>query len=174
MESSAAGAGGENFVFHDTQNGTPTMISYTAGQSVGTIFDDPYGNYLNGMNELVRGDGPGQPELIGFDGSFNDPLTTLGSMGSRWYDPDLGMFTSRPSATAPDTGSSSTTSGGNSTVSEGMSDSPGTAPSLPVAPPATSYVFAADDPTAERSQRGIDLPSGRRCIPGTSGSSRSF
>ncbi len=172
VESSAAGAGGENFVVHNNQNGTPTMISNTAGQSVGTIFDDPYGNYLNGTTELVRGDGSGQPELIGFDGSYSDPLTTLDLMGSRWYNPALGMFMSRPSATAPDTGSSSMTSGANSTVSQGMSASPGTASSLPVAPAATSYVFAADDPTAEAQPTGNTLaPAGTATqFAGTSGS----
>ena len=172
VESSAAGAGGENFVVHNNQNGTPTMISNTAGQSVGTIFDDPYGNYLHGTTELVRGDGSGQPELIGFDGSYSDPLTTLDLMGSRWYNPALGMFMSRPSATAPDTGSSSMTSGANSTVSQGMSASPGTASSLPVAPAATSYVFAADDPTAEAQPTGNTLAPAATAtqFAGTSGS----
>lgn len=172
MEQGTDGAGNAKaYVFHDNQAGTPTMITNPSGQTVDSIFDDPYGNYVNGTQSPFYF----AAELIGFDGSYTDPLTGLDLMGSRWYDPNLGLFMSRSTATAPSTGSSSATSGASSTMSEGMSASPGTSPSMPVTPAATSYVFGADDPTGEAQPTGTTLAPAATgtTFAGTSGSDSS-
>jgi YD repeat-containing protein len=171
-EGATGGHNGTAYVFHDNQAGTPTMVTNTSGRSAGTIFDDPYGNFVHGTTSSFTF----FPDmLIGFDGSFTDPNTGLDLMGSRWYDPNLGMFMSRPSATAPATGSSSVGSGASSTTSEGMSASPGTSPSMPVSPAATSFTFAADDPTGEAQPTGSSLAPAvtGTMFAGTSGSNSS-
>jgi YD repeat-containing protein len=160
MEQSTSGAhNGTTYVFHDNQNGTPTMTTGTDGKTVAEYFTDPYGTYVDGLQNYAS-----MGMLIGFQGSYADPLTGLDLMGSRWYDSDLGTFMSRPSATAPTPGASEVTSGGASTATEQMSPTPGTSPSMPVNGPATSYTFALADPTGEAQ------PTGNALAPAASGS----
>jgi uncharacterized protein RhaS with RHS repeats len=115
---------GSNYVFHDDQNGTPTMVTNSSGQTVATNFDDPDGNFVDGSNTS------GTSFLIGFDGSFNDPITGLDLMGGRWYDPDLGIFLSRSAPTPPTPGTSVAVSPA-ATQTIGMSTSPGLSPFMP-------------------------------------------
>ena len=84
-------------------------------------------------------------------------------MGARWYDPDLGIFTGRGAPAAPTPGTTLAMSN-LSMHTIGMSTSPGTAPLAPVSPPATSYSFAAQDPTNE------SQPTGTTVTPSTTGS----
>ena len=62
---------GSEYVFHDNQNGTPTMVTNMSGKTVASTFDDPHGNFLDGSNVS------GQTFLIGFDASYSDPFTGL-------------------------------------------------------------------------------------------------
>ena len=160
MEQSTSGAhNGTAFVFHDNQAGTPTMTTGMDGKTIAEYFTDPYGNYVDGLQDTTS-----MGMLIGYQGSYADPLTGLDLMGSRWYDPDLGTFMSRPSATAPSPGASEVTSGSASTATEQMSASPGTSTSMPVSGPATSYSFALGDPTGEAQ------PTGNALAPASNGS----
>ncbi len=169
MEESCCSSAG-NFVFHDNQNGTPTMVTNTSGQTAETSFYDPHGNFLDGSNNIgiyfgfCGCDLPSSSPMIGFDASYSDPVTGLDLMGSRWYDPALGMFTSRNTPAPPTPGTALALSE-TATDTIGMSASPGTSPVLPVSGPSTSYSFGAQDPTNE------SQPTGTTVAPGTSGSS---
>jgi YD repeat-containing protein len=143
---------GSNFVFHDNQNGTPTMVTNSSGQTVDSAFYDPHGNFLDGVHDSTFPDLP----MIGFDGSYNDPYTGLDLMGARFYDPALGMFTSRGTPAPPTPGTALAVSEA-STHTIGMSTSPGTSPLVPVSAPATSYSFGAQNPTNEGQLTGTTV-----------------
>ncbi|HEV3310490.1 MAG TPA: DUF6531 domain-containing protein, partial [Chloroflexota bacterium] len=149
---------GSTFVFHDSQNGTPTMVTNGSGQTVDSAFYDPHGNFLDGVHDSSFPDLP----MIGFDGSYNDPYTGLDLMGARWYDPGLGMFTSRGALAPPTPGSSLAVSEA-STHTIGMSTSAGTSPLVPVPSLPNSYGFGAGDPTNQ------SQPTGTTVAPSTTG-----
>jgi YD repeat-containing protein len=136
--------GGSDYVFHDNQNGTPTMVTNTSGQTVQETYYDPEGNLLDSFSDMPVSVFA-QP-LIGFDGSYRDPVVGVDFLGGRWYDPNLGMFMSRGAPTPPTPGSSSVASEASS-ATIGMSASPGTSPVQPVAGTPDAYGVGDEDPT---------------------------
>src|SRR5581483_2185818 len=138
---------------------TPTMVTNTAGQTVESSFYDPHGNFLDGDNNVTLyygccGNVPADGPMIGFDASYTDPITGLDLMGSRWYDPDLGIFTSRGTPTPPTPGTSLTVAESTTAATNGMSDTAGTSPLAPVTQPPTSYGFASQNPTNDSQPTG--------------------
>ena len=145
--------GGAAYTIHDNQNGTPTMVTDTSGETVQESYYDPDGNFINSSSQL-----PGLGQLlIGFDGAYRDPVVGVDMVGGRWYDPVLGMFMSRSSPTPPTPGSSAVASQP-STATSGMSASPGTSPLVPVPAPASDYGIGGQDPTNQTQMGSSVVP----------------
>jgi RHS repeat-associated protein len=63
---------------------------------------DPFGNRWTGSALPVE-TGPRQASVLGFQSDYTDPLTGTVAMGSRWYDPALGVFLTRDATALPAT-----------------------------------------------------------------------